>query len=151
MEVIAVEARDERRRQLADAMNRRRAELRTTWDKVARRGGVSVATLRRARRGSDDLTLDTIVAIEMGLDWEPGYVEEVLSGRVPAPAARRKSHSASEEPPAGWGIDPKEWARWEPIDRENILGAIAVARAAKRAGGSGAQIHSIELPQERSA
>lgn len=141
-----MEARDEGRKRLAEAMNRRRAELRTTWDEVARRGGISVATLRRARNGSDELTLDTIVAIERGMEWEQGHVEALVAGRDPV--TRRNEHSPPAGPPPGWGIDPREWALYDPVDREMILNAISIAKQRVAAPSPPAN-HPIERRHSR--
>jgi transcriptional regulator with XRE-family HTH domain len=71
------------RRDLADEMNRRRAQLRLTWDQVAARAGISIATLRRLRNGDDPVSLDTMIGIDSALEWAPGYVEARLKGARP--------------------------------------------------------------------
>lgn len=111
---------DPGRKQLATAMNRRRAALHIKWDDVARRGGISVATLRRARNGTEPLTIDTIIAIERGLNWEDGHVEAILDGAPTPPAS-------APIPPAPPGIDPKRWNSWDDTGRQVVLDALSIA------------------------
>jgi transcriptional regulator with XRE-family HTH domain len=61
-------------------MNRRRAELGITWDEVAQRGGISVAWLRKIRKGQADITTDMKYAIQRGLAWPDGQVDGALAG-----------------------------------------------------------------------
>lgn len=86
---------ENRRRDLAEEMNRRRAELRLNWDQVAQRAGISVATLRRLRNSDDPPTLDTMVGIDQALQWEVGHVEARLSGQTPP--LRREDTPPDEE------------------------------------------------------
>ena len=115
-------APDPGRKQLADAMNRRRAALNIKWDEVARRGGISTATLRRARNGGSDetLTIDTIAAIERGLNWKEGTVEAMLTG-APVPPASAPPPSA---PP---GFDPKLWKAYDDVGRQAVLDGMRIA------------------------
>jgi hypothetical protein len=115
-------SRDLARQQLATAMNRRRAALNIKWDDVARRGGISTATLRRARNGDGDetLTIDTIAAIERGLSWEEGTVEAMLTG-APVPQA------SAPIPPVPPGFDPKLWQSYDDVGRQAILDGIRIA------------------------
>src|SRR2546428_3234991 len=71
------------RKRLDGVMDRRRARLGLSWGDVAERGQLSVATLRRARRGSGELTLDTKLAIERALRWADGSVDAILTGGDP--------------------------------------------------------------------
>lgn len=84
------------RRDLAEEMNRRRAQLRLTWDQVSVRAGVSIATLRRLRNGDDPVSLDTMIGIDGALEWEPGYVEARLNGR--RPPTRTKADGRDQQP-----------------------------------------------------
>jgi hypothetical protein len=52
------------------------------WDEVAAAGGISVATLRRVRKGAT-LTTDNKVAIERGLRWAANSVDRILVGGDP--------------------------------------------------------------------
>jgi len=74
----------DRRRQLAEEMDRRRAELRLTWDQVAQRADISIATLRRVRNGSGPISLDTMIGIDNALQWNTGHVEARIEGRDPS-------------------------------------------------------------------
>jgi transcriptional regulator with XRE-family HTH domain len=85
----------QRRRDLAAEMNRQRAKLRLTWDQVAQRAGISVATLRRLRNSDDPVTLDTMVGIDEALEWGSGHVEARLAGREPAPL--RREHAPPDD------------------------------------------------------
>jgi DNA-binding XRE family transcriptional regulator len=80
------------------------------------------------------------VRIEAVLRWAPGSVAAILDGGEPTPIDQERDHSPPPlPPPPGWGIDPAEWARYDPIDREMILAAIRIARkrsAAGRAAGA---------------
>lgn len=107
-------APDPGREQLAAAMNRRRAALHIKWDEVARRGGISIATLRRARKGEGPLTLDTCIAIDRGLSWEEGHTEAILAG-APTPA------ESAPTPPAPPGIDPKRWRTYDAERQAQII------------------------------
>lgn len=89
-------------RRLAERMDYRRAELMMTWDDVAGTGGISVATLRRVRRGAP-VTIDNALAIERGLRWASDSVRRVLAGGEPeardvataSPSPRRQQESRS--------------------------------------------------------
>lgn len=133
---------DPGRKQLATAMNRRRAALHTTWDEVARRGGISVATLRRARNGNDPLTIDTVIAIERGLNWEDGQVEAILNG-APVPPA------SAPAPPAPPGVDPKRWESWDATGRQVVLDAIRIAE--RNRAREQERIHPNERQRTREA
>jgi hypothetical protein len=62
-------------------MSSSRAEQRLTWEAVAAKGQISVATLRRVRNQlNSELTEDTKLAIEDGLRWLRGDVDRVLDG-----------------------------------------------------------------------
>jgi transcriptional regulator with XRE-family HTH domain len=75
-------------RQVLDAaMDRRRAQLGLNWAEVAERAGLSVATLRRARRGPDELSIDTVLGIERALRWAGGSVATILKGGDPVELA----------------------------------------------------------------
>ena len=67
------------RKRLAEQMDESRAEQRMSWEQVARRGGISIALLRRIRSGGR-ITKDSEIAIERGLDWVRGSVTSVLRG-----------------------------------------------------------------------
>lgn len=132
-------SQDPARQQLAATMNRRRAALNIKWDEVARRGGISTATLRRARNGSGDetLTIDTIAAIERGLSWEEGTVEAILTG-APVPLA------SAPIPPAPPGFDPKLWQSYDDVGRQAILDGYRLAdkRRARNRPDEGARNRS---------
>lgn len=76
------------RRDLANEMNRRRAQLRLNWDQVATRAGISIATLRRLRNSDDKVSLDTMIGIDSALEWDPGHVEARLNGTQPPPRSQ---------------------------------------------------------------
>ncbi|MFB9307533.1 hypothetical protein, partial [Kibdelosporangium philippinense] len=70
---------DADRERLAELMDESRAEQGLIWEQVAARGKISIALLRRIRKGGS-LTEDSKIAIERGLDWTRGSVNEVLAG-----------------------------------------------------------------------
>jgi transcriptional regulator with XRE-family HTH domain len=84
-------------RNLEDAMNDRRIELGVRWEEVARRGGLSVAQLRRFRKGIGPRTPDTTRAVERALTWDSGHVASILSG----PRAENQPRQAGDEQPSG--------------------------------------------------
>ncbi len=118
-------AQDPGRQRLATAMNRRRAALGIRWQEVAQRGGISIPTLRRARNSDDPLTIDTIIAIERGLNWEEGHVEAILGGAPEPPAS-------APIPPAPPGINPKRWKSWDATGRQLVLDALGAAEKRDR-------------------
>ncbi|WP_189059652.1 hypothetical protein [Longimycelium tulufanense] len=74
------------RERLADAMERRRLELRMRWKDVAAAGDIAYETLRAIRKGKgDEIRGLTKVAIETALRWAPGSVDVILSGGEPTP------------------------------------------------------------------
>lgn len=75
------EARD----RLADAMNRRRVQLRLRWREVAERAGVDASTLRRIRAGQLTLTDFVTEGIELALEWERDSVKAILDDGDPTP------------------------------------------------------------------
>lgn len=133
---------DPGRKHLATAMNRRRASLHTTWDEVARRGGISVATLRRVRNGNDPITIDTVIAIERGLNWDEGHVDAILTG-APTPP------TSAPIPPAPPGIDPKRWKSWDDTGRQVVLDAIRIAE--RNRAHEQERIHPNERQRTREA
>lgn len=85
------------RRGLAEEMNRRRAQLRLTWEQVATRAGISIATLRRLRNSDDPVSIDTMIGIDSALEWKPGYTEARLNGARAAPAAKDDNRAERED------------------------------------------------------
>lgn len=88
------------RQRLDKAMDDRRARLGLSWEDVSNQAGLSVATLRRARRGAGELTIDTMIGIERALWWAPGSVEAILRGDVPeelTPARPDTRHVSNEQ------------------------------------------------------
>jgi transcriptional regulator with XRE-family HTH domain len=111
---------------LAGAITTRRVELGLSQSAAARRAGVSRPAWLGWETGSRPQD-SNYATIERTLEWERGTVHALLTG-APTPPV----HNEHSPPPAG--IDPKAWARWDPIDREMVLNAIRIAdkRAAQR-------------------
>lgn len=65
--------------------------------------------------------------LERVFQWSDRTVDAILAGGSPI--------RDDEGPPPGLDIDPKEWARWDPLDREMVLNAVRTAkqRAEQRA------------------
>lgn len=116
------------RERLKTAIENRAVELRLKLNKVAQRADMSAANFLRIRTGEVALTPLAVAAIEHALEWESGSVQAILDGGEPTPHRR-----ADDIPPmpTGIGIDPKEWARWSPEDRELVL--LAIRHAQQRA------------------
>jgi transcriptional regulator with XRE-family HTH domain len=76
---------DETREQLAREMDQRRKKLRLRWPQVAQRASLSIQTLLRIRKGEAAVSDFAAEGIEQALEWPPGYVEGILSGREPTP------------------------------------------------------------------
>jgi transcriptional regulator with XRE-family HTH domain len=69
------------RQRLADALRKRRAELRLTQTAIADRAGVSLATVNQMeRRQRDDFRTVTKALIEAVLRWTPGSIDRLLEG-----------------------------------------------------------------------
>lgn len=112
------------RERLTAAIGTRAVELRLKLNKVAVRAGMSTANFLRIRTGEVALTPLAIAALEQALEWESGSIQDILAGGQPTP--RRQP---SDLPPAPPGIDPAEWATWDPLDRRMVLAAVQIAQA----------------------
>lgn len=66
-------------------MDERRQALGMTWAEVARDAGITIETLRAVRRGKNEPSGLTKRGLDNALQWEPGSVQSVLSGRDPRP------------------------------------------------------------------
>lgn len=107
---------------LAGAITARREELGLPKAAAARAAGVSRPAWDAWETGT--IPYDSNFAtIERTLQWERGSVRAVLAGQPPTPY---RPSSQPDAPPAG--IDPREWERWDPIDKEMVLNAIKIAR-----------------------
>jgi hypothetical protein len=84
------------RQRLAAAMDERRLELGMRWQDVAAAGGVSLRAINNARTGDKDIRPLTRHGIEKGLEWAPGTIGRILSGRraprEPLPEAPPLAH-----------------------------------------------------------
>ena len=117
------------RRQLADEMDRQRAKLRLTWDQVAERAGISIATLRRLRNDDGPVSLDTMIGVDQALGWEPGHVEARLAGREPP-----KTKAADVPPvPDGVHVDPGDWAAMTDHERAQYVRIVTGVRRRRQA------------------
>jgi hypothetical protein len=120
------------RRQLATAMDNRRLELGMRWQDVAAAGGVSLRAISQARTGDKDIRPLTRRGIEKGLEWAPGTIERILSGRA-APAG-----ITPPEPPPGAAPPSRENAALRQILEDERLplevrrGMVALAEAMRR-------------------
>lgn len=114
---------------LAGAITARRTELEISVSEAARIADVARPTWDRWEKGFARPSDSNYRAINRVLQWEPRQgVENILAGRDPV--GRRNEHSPPDEPPAG--INPKLWARWDPIDREMIRNMIIIAEKRAR-------------------
>lgn len=71
---------DEKRRELEKAMEERRDLLGKRWRAVAADGGISYETVRAVRKGTGDIPAPTRRALERGLNWPVGHIDEILMG-----------------------------------------------------------------------
>jgi hypothetical protein len=78
-------SQSEARQRLAVLMDKRRLDLRLTWQDVAEQGDVSLRALANARTGDSEIRPLTRRGIEAGLQWEAGSVDRTLDGGYPVP------------------------------------------------------------------
>ncbi|MGI5155759.1 helix-turn-helix domain-containing protein [Microbispora sp. CA-102843] len=73
------------------ALESRAEQLRLTWDAVADRAGMSVAHLRRIRKGETPITSQMAAGLEEALKLQPGSIDALLAGGAitPLPEARK--------------------------------------------------------------
>lgn len=121
------------------AMEDRRLELGMKWREVAERARVTPFHLRRIRIGVVPLSKDAAAGIDRALSWERGSALAADAGRDPVPLSEEPSAPAIPPIPEGVNVDPKKWARWDPIDRENIINAVKLAEQRQRAADAAAQ------------
>lgn len=80
-------ARDRRRQQLDEWMDRRRLQIRRTWTQVAKDAGMGIANLNKIRRGVIGISWNAADGIERALSWIPGDIERAITtGEEPRPA-----------------------------------------------------------------
>ncbi|MEU8199423.1 hypothetical protein AB0C10_37130 [Microbispora amethystogenes] len=76
-------------RQLSDngsqALQARADQLRMKWDVIAKRAGMSVAHLRRIRKGETPITPPMAAGLEAALKLQPGSIDDLLSGGTLTP------------------------------------------------------------------
>lgn len=70
------------RERLANAMDKRRLELRIRWNEVARRARMDPANVRRIRKGEIPVTSDAAYALEEALDWPHGRIDQLLNPKL---------------------------------------------------------------------
>ena len=87
---------DERRRRLADFVNRRRLELGLSINEAARLAGVSRGTWRGVERAERTTEEYQFAAIERALQWRPGSILDFLRGRINAPVPLGSQPEAEE-------------------------------------------------------
>jgi transcriptional regulator with XRE-family HTH domain len=106
---------------LAGKITARREELGLSKSAAARLAGVSRPAWDAWENGAKPYD-SKYAAIERALEWERGSVRAILAGGAPTPRPPRDS----DAPPPG--IDAREWATFDPTDREMILNAVKIAR-----------------------
>lgn len=90
-------------------MDERRAELRRTWDEIAKRGRISYRTIQNVRIGRwTTMANTTRWGLEDGLDWTRGSVDVILAGGDPTPIEQAerlvpRPRAESDQLPAGAG------------------------------------------------
>lgn len=61
--------------------------------------------------------------LERTFGWSERSVDAILAGGYATPL--HDEHG----PPPGYGIDPKDWAKWDALGREMVLNAVRIANA----------------------
>ncbi len=67
-------------------MDQRRLELGLRWKQVTTRADITHQTLLQLRKGAEVSDL-TVANVERALEWQPGSIERIRSGREPERAA----------------------------------------------------------------
>lgn len=97
------------RQRLADALRKRRAELRLTQTAIADQAGVSLATVNQMERMQrDDFRTVTKALIEAVLRWTPGSIDRLLEGGDATPLPEPQLTAVPSTDPASL---PSELAR----------------------------------------
>ncbi|MBL7491327.1 helix-turn-helix transcriptional regulator [Frankia sp. AgB1.9] len=82
-----MELDDDHAARLASEVRKARIALRRSQHEAAAKGDISVATLGRIEQArSRTITDDTIVGLELAVDWQAGSVALVIAGGSPLPA-----------------------------------------------------------------
>lgn len=74
---------------LALHMERRRLELRLSWEEIASRARISAGHLRRIRKGESGVSTIVRARLEEVLQWQPGSIQAVIEGCDPTPADKQ--------------------------------------------------------------
>ena len=69
-------------------MAARRLELGLSWDRLAKKAGITATALRAIRRGKNRGRDTTWYNLNQALQWAPGTLEAVFDGRIEAAQAR---------------------------------------------------------------
>jgi transcriptional regulator with XRE-family HTH domain len=95
---------------------------------LIRESGIGRSTIQRLWKDTNTVVPGrrTKRDLERVFEWVDRSVDAILAGGNPLP--QRDEHG----PPPGLGIDPREWAKWDPIDREMVLNAVRAARQRAR-------------------
>jgi DNA-binding Xre family transcriptional regulator len=96
---MSAESDEETRARLNEVMANRALDLDLRWNQVATRAGMTYSNLHRIRTGQIAITSRAARGIDRALEWQPGSVEGILSGREPVPidAAPDRVDPAREE------------------------------------------------------
>lgn len=114
------------RRRLAEMMEERRLNLALRWQDVAEAGRISLKTLHSVRTGDAGIAALTKRAVETGLRWRPGSVDQILAGGNPVPAEGSPAHPRENDSPATFmDADPDELAPYLAEVEREIAEAIA--------------------------
>lgn len=128
------------RDRLAQYMEDRRDELRLTWDQIASKGSTHAETLRQVRKNRREITKQTKRAIEIGLEWRTGSVDNILGGGTPGVLP-----DAADLPDLPAGDLPAQinWVKqqaWSATDRQRVIAQLIEleqeAQGERRAGAA---------------
>lgn len=109
---------------LGTHITQRRRELKIGQSAAARMAGVARSTWVSWETDANVPSDSKWSTIDDVCQWEPGSTAATLRGGQPTP--RR---AESPIPPAPPGIEPAEWIKWDPLDREMVLAAVRTANA----------------------
>jgi transcriptional regulator with XRE-family HTH domain len=137
------------RQRLADALRKRRAELRLTQTAIADRAGVSLATVNQMERGGrDGYRTISMALVEEVLRWAPGSIDTLLAGGDATPLPEPQALSLVPADPASLPAELAEMVEQLPVEQQErwtrLARALAESLASELTGtGTGQEGHRV--------